>query len=91
MNPAPYTFGNAARTAPYGLTAPTNWEIDTTVRRAVAIRERFKFDIAADIFNLVNNTVFSPPATNIDSANFGRISSTQNQARRIQLSARISF
>ncbi len=90
-NPAPYTFGNASRTAPYGLTAPTNWEIDTTVRRTVAVRERYKFDIAADIFNLVNNTVFAPPATNIDSANFGRISSTQNQARRIQLSARISF
>ena len=91
MDPAPYTFGNASRTAPYGLTAPTLWEIDSTVRRTVAIGERFKFDFAADIFNLMNNVVFAPPATVIDSANFGLISSTQNQARHIQFSGRVTF
>jgi hypothetical protein len=79
------------RSAPFGLTAPTNWEIDTTVRKTVPIRERAKFEFAADIFNLVNNVVFSAPQTNIDSSNFGTVTSTQNQARRIQLSARLSF
>lgn len=90
-NPAPYTFGNVPRSAPFGLTAPTNWEIDTTLRKTIPIRERGKFEFAADIFNLVNNVVFAAPATNIDSANFGQVASTQNQARRIQLSARLSF
>ncbi|QNI35833.1 TonB-dependent receptor [Edaphobacter albus] len=90
-NPAPYTFGNVPRSAPFGLTAPTNWEIDTTLRKTVPIRERAKFEFAADIFNLVNNVVFSAPQTNIDSSNFGTVTSTQNQARRIQLSARLSF
>ncbi|HTF69105.1 MAG TPA: TonB-dependent receptor [Edaphobacter sp.] len=91
MNPAPYTFGNVSRSAPFGLTAPTNWEIDTTLRKTISIRERGKFEFAADIFNLVNNVVFAAPPTNIDSSTFGTVQSTQNQARRIQLSARLSF
>jgi len=90
-DPAPYTFGDTPRTAPYGLTSPTFWEIDSTLRKTVAITERVNFNIAADFFNLVNNVIFAEPATNIDSANFGRISTTQNQARHIQLSARLTF
>ena len=91
MDPAPYTFGNVARSAPYGLTAPTLWEVDLTVRRSIPIRERFNFQIAADFFNLVNNVIFAAPATGIDSANFGQIASTQNMPRHIQFSAKITF
>jgi hypothetical protein len=91
MDPAPYTFGNVARSAPYGLTAPTLWEVDLTVRRTITIRERFKLQLAADFFNLFNNVVFAAPATNIDSANFGQITTAQNMPRHIQFSARISF
>ncbi len=91
MDPAPYTFGNSARSAPYGLTAPTLWEIDSTLRRTIPIRERFRFEIAADFFNLLNNVIFAAPATGIDSANFGQLSTTQNMPRHIQFSARFSF
>ncbi len=91
MDPAPYSFGNVARSAPYGLTVPSLWEIDFTVRRSIAISERINLQIAADFFNLVNSVSFSAPATDIDSANFGLIASTQNQARHIQFSGRITF
>jgi Carboxypeptidase regulatory-like domain/TonB dependent receptor len=90
-DPAPYTFGNEPRSAPFGLTAPTLWEIDSTVRRNIKIYERLNFQIAADFFNVVNNVVFAAPATNIDSSNFGQVASTQNQARHIQFSARLTF
>lgn len=91
MDPAPYTFGNTPRSAPYGLTAPTMWEVDGTIRRAIAITERVKFELSADFFNLPNSVVFAAPATNIDSSNFGTVTATQNQARHIQFSGRLSF
>jgi hypothetical protein len=91
QDPAPYTFGNEPRSAPYGLTAPTDWEIDGTVRRTIKIYERVNFQFAADFFNVVNNVVFSAPATDIDSSTFGTVPSTQNQARHIQFNARLTF
>jgi hypothetical protein len=90
-DPAPYTFGTEPRSAPYGLFAPTNWEIDTTLRKDFPIRDSVKFTLAADFFNLVNNVVFAAPATNIDSATFGTVTSLQNQPRRIQFSGKITF
>jgi hypothetical protein len=50
-----------------------------------------KFSLAADFFNLLNNVIFAAPATNIDSATFGTVATTQNGARRIQFSGRLSF
>jgi Carboxypeptidase regulatory-like domain/TonB dependent receptor len=91
QDPAPYTFGNEPRSAPFGLVAPTLWEIDGTVRRTIKIYERVNFQFAADFFNVANNVVFSAPATNIDSSNFGQVASTQNQARHIQFSGRLTF
>lgn len=91
VDPAPYTFGNVPRSAPYGLRAPTFWEVDTTVRRTFPIKERLRFQLSADFFNLMNNVIFAPPATNIDASSFGTVSSTQNQSRHIQLSGRLTF
>ena len=91
IDPAPYTFGNVARAAPFGLTAPTLWEVDLTVRRTISITERYKLQFTADFFNLFNNVVFAAPATNIDSSNFGQIAGAQNMPRHIQFSGRFSF
>lgn len=91
MDPAAFTFGNVPRAAPYGLTSPTNWEIDSSLRKSIPIHENLKASISADFFNLLNNVVFAPPATNIDSSTFGKVTTTQNSPRRIQLSGRITF
>jgi hypothetical protein len=91
IDPAPYTFGNAARSAPYGLMAPTLWNLDANLRKQVAFRERFKFEFTADFFNIFNTVVFGAPGTNIDSANFGQLTTAANSPRRIQLAARIMF
>jgi hypothetical protein len=90
-DPAPYTFGNEPRAAPYGMFAPTNWEIDSTLRRTFPIYERLNFQLSADFFNLLNNVIFAAPATNIDSSTFGTVTTTQNSPRRIQFSGRFSF
>jgi hypothetical protein len=89
-DPDPYTFGNLPRTAPYGMFAPAFKNLDATVRREFAVRENLKFAFALDAFNVTNTVCFTAPGTNIDSANFGQVSSS-NAARKLQLNARITF
>ena len=87
--PAPYTFGNSARNAYYG---PGYWELDTSLIKQVSISERFKLDIRADAFNLLNHTAFATPAVSIsNAATFGQITSTANSARQLEFSARLKF
>ena len=90
-NPAVYTYGNAARTAPYGLFAPTLTDIDASVRREIAIHEAVRLAVQADVFNLPNAVYFTAPNTTLDSANYGFYSAQANQARKFQLSARVTF
>jgi hypothetical protein len=90
IDPAPYTFGNLPRSAPYGMFAPPYINLDATVRREFAIRESVRLAIALDAFNATNYVSFAAPATNIDSANFGQVS-TSNAARKLQINARITF
>jgi hypothetical protein len=91
QDPAPFTFGNEPRDAPYGLRVPTNWEVDSTLRRTFPIHDQINFQFSADFFNLINNVIFAAPATNIDASTFGTVTTTQNSPRRIQFSGRFSF
>ena len=89
--PAPYTFGDLPRSAPYGLFAQSLWNQDVSLRRIVGITERWKFLISADVFNIPNNVRFAAPGTNIDAANFGQVTTQANGPRKIQFNARITF
>lgn len=91
VDPAPYAFGNAPRSAPYGLFAPALLDEDVTVRREIPLRERIRLLISADVFNITNSVYFAAPGTNIDSANFGQLTTSANLPRKIQLNARITF
>jgi hypothetical protein len=91
VDPAPYAFGNAPRSAPFGLYAPSLLDEDVTVRREIPIRERLRLLVSADVFNITNSVYFAAPSTNIDSANFGQLTTSANLPRKIQLNARITF
>ena len=91
VDPANYTAGNIARSAPLGLRVPHNADLDLSVRREFQIRERIRLAFQADAFNVNNAVHFGAPGTNIDSANFGIFSSMANQPRKLQFSARVSF
>jgi hypothetical protein len=91
IDPAPYTIGNAARTAPYGLYAPHVADVDLSVRREFGIYESLKLLFQVDAFNLPNRVYFTAPGTGIDSANFGQYSNQANQARKLQFSTRVNF
>jgi hypothetical protein len=89
--PAPYTFGDLPRAAPFGLAGQSLWNQDVSVRRIIGIKERWKVLVSADVFNVPNNVRFAAPGTNIDAANFGQVTTQANGPRKIQFNARISF
>ncbi len=91
VNPANYTAGNIARTAPLGLRVPHNADFDLSIRREFRVTEGVRLAFQADAFNLNNAVHFAAPGTNIDSANFGIFSAMSNQPRKLQFSARVSF
>jgi hypothetical protein len=91
VDPAPYTFGNLPRSAPFGLLAPYLLDEDVSLRREIALRERVKLAFEANMFNITNSVHFGAPGTGIDSANFGQVSSQANLPRKVQFNARITF
>jgi hypothetical protein len=91
VDPAVYTAGDIARSAPFGLFAPHNADFDLSLRREFQVREHIRVAFQADAFNLNNAVHFAAPGTGIDSASFGIFSSAANSPRKLQLSGRISF
>jgi hypothetical protein len=91
VDPAAYTVGNIPRATPYGLFAPHNADVDITVRREFAIRERMRLAFQADAFNVNNAVHFAAPGLGIDSSTFGIVSSMANSPRKLQFGARLSF
>jgi hypothetical protein len=91
IDPLPYTIGTIPRSAPLGLFAPHNADVDVSVRRDFMIRENIKLGFQADAFNVNNAVHFAAPGVNIDSATFGIFSAMANSPRKLQFSARVTF
>lgn len=95
-----YMIGNAARTAPDNLWAPSTYNIDASIRRSFNIyKERVKFIFEADAFNVTNKVLFGSGTTNaaasigqqVGSSTFGVASGQANNTRAWQFSGRINF
>ena len=86
-----WTEGTIPRSAPLGLFAPHNADVDLSVRREFVMRERIRLAFQTDAFNFDNAVYFAAPGTNIDSATFGHITAMANSPRKLQFSARLSF
>jgi hypothetical protein len=91
--PLAYTFGNAPRTAPYGLTGPGNFDLDISLRRTFPLHlgESTKLSLQADLYNVTNYVLFSGIGETLGSSSFGQPSSQFNNPRAGQLSARLEF
>jgi hypothetical protein len=88
-NPEPGTTGNTAQNLP-GLTGPSNLGLDLSLSKQIAIGESRTFEIRADAINALNRPTWGNPSTNINAANFGRIT-TAGGARTITFTARVDF
>ncbi|MDP9050627.1 MAG: TonB-dependent receptor [Acidobacteriota bacterium] len=87
-----YTIGNLARTRPYGLRGPSSYDIDLSLKRTIAVHEKYKILLDVSAYNLTNVTIFTSPAVNTSSSgNFGKVTGQANQPRDIQLSGRFNF
>lgn len=99
QDPAPFTVGNAARTYE-ALRGFPLYNEDLTLGRAFAIRERMRFEVRADAFNLFNRTRYNNPSTNVydtpriqngRAVGYGSFFDVANIERQMQLSARFTF
>jgi len=79
----PGTIGHNA------LRAPGGWNLDASLAKNFEFTERMRFQFRVDMFNAFNHTVLGGISTNIQSGNFGRLTSASS--RVIQLNGRFSF
>jgi carboxypeptidase family protein/TonB-dependent receptor-like protein len=87
--PAPGSIGNTGRNF---FLAPNYFQWDASLAKKFKITERVAFDLRVDARNVLNNPSFDNPTALITSTTFGRINdSVTNNARRIQLSGKLSF
>jgi hypothetical protein len=76
-NPADRTYGLGRNV----LRGPTLTNLDIAVAKTTALTERYKLEFRAEFFNALNHPEFAQPtlsdgATNLDSPNFGQITTT---------------
>jgi hypothetical protein len=87
VNPTPGTNGNMA----YGyLEGPGVFRFDLNILKRFRIRESLQLELRADAINVLNTPQWGDPDTNINSPDFGRITSAGGN-RLIVLNARINF
>ena len=87
--PVPGSIGNTGRNF---FLAPNYFQWDSSLSKKFRISERVSFDLRFDARNVLNNPSFDNPTAVITSTIFGRINdSVTNNARRIQVSGKLSF
>jgi hypothetical protein len=83
-------FGTAG---PGTVLGPRFFTYDLQVQKTVPIRERYRLQFRAEVFNPFNIPMLGDPDTNVASANFGRIrtSNANYTPRNVQFGARLDF
>ncbi len=90
-NPDPFTLGNAARTLP-GLRGPWRGGFDVMLAKNFRWGENWRAQFRWEAFDFTNTPAFQIPNTSFGSGNFGVVTSTLPNSRRImQLGLRITF
>jgi hypothetical protein len=87
VNPKPGQLGNVS---PSYLAGPGSFRFDMNLMKRVRIAEMKDLEIRADAINILNTPQFGDPITDIDSTDFGRITSSSGE-RIIALQMRLNF
>lgn len=93
LNPIGF-FGNNGRNT---LTRPGLWNLNVSLSKTVRIMEGKNLDVRGEFFNFGNHPNFGAPNGQIFDSRFdrnadaGRITTTANAMRRIQLSLKLTF
>lgn len=86
--PPLYTVGNAGRNI---LRSDTLVNDDFSLSKRWKFGERRSFELRGEFFNALNHANFGYPGTTIGTTQFGKVSSTLNSGRQIQLGAKVHF
>jgi hypothetical protein len=84
------SFGNMPHSNPYGVTGPTTYTWDGSLRRAFPIW-RGHFIFGADMFNITNHVEATGLTTTITSSSFGLATKQSNSSRDVQINAKYEF
>ena len=88
--PAPFTYGNSARTLS-SLRSPGFISTDLSGIKRIPIHDRWNAEFRAEAFNLFNHPQFGPPDTALGDGTTGIISSQVNLPRQIQLAVKLTW
>jgi hypothetical protein len=80
-------FGNLGRNALYG---PGQINFDMALSRRFTVGERWKLDLRADFFNIMNHANWNNPTTGISSSTFGEVTAF-GSPRLIQMAMKLYF
>jgi hypothetical protein len=80
-------FGNLGRDAVYGP-GSINWDMNVT--RRFAFTERWKLDMRADFFNILNHANWNNPSSSITSSTFGLVTGFSGP-RIVQMALKLFF
>ena len=86
--PSQFTFGNSGSGI---LRGDHQWNVDASLFKRLTVNSGSTLEFRAEAFNLLNSVYFNAPNTQIDTAAGGRVTSTSNQARQIQLGLKYVF
>jgi hypothetical protein len=81
------TFGNVGRNI---LKGPGTANLDFSIQRLFAIKERMKLQFRAEFFNGLNHTLLNNPNATVTSSTFGRITSARDP-RILQMALKLTF
>ena len=85
--PAAFTFGNSPRSGLRGAPLVTT---DVTLEKSFRFKERWKFDLRGEFYNILNHANFNLPGATLGAADFGVVTSAR-PGRQVQLAGRVSF
>lgn len=89
VNPAPGQLGTLSLRS---IDGPGSFRLDVNLIKRFQIRERIEFYVRADAVDVTNTPTFSNPTLDINSLNFGRITTTVDGTNRvIVVSGRLTF
>ena len=94
LNPAAFAYpaaGALGNTRFGSIEGPGFWSIDMALSRLVALGGRRNVELRLEAFNLLNNFNWANPVVNLDTANFGQITSIAGDPRILQFGIKYGF
>ena len=88
LNPQAGTIGSLGLSSVIG---PRFINVDFSTIKKTRITETMNVEFRAEIFNLFNNVNYANPELDVNSANFGRITSIVGRPRLMQFAIRLNF